>query len=129
MKFNIYYFFATILLFLIEVSIATVFKNIFWLRAYFGDVLVVVLIYTFFLSFFEIKNKTKFIWGIFVFSCLIELAQYFHFGEILGLKDHKIAMIVLGNSFSWIDIFCYFAGCIILWLFVFFTKSDSGLAQ
>lgn len=129
MKFNIYYFFATILLFLIEVSIATVFKNIFWLRAYFGDVLVVVLIYTFFLSFFEIKNKTKFIWGIFVFSCLIEFAQYFHFAEILGLKDHKIAMIVLGNSFSWIDIFCYFAGCIILWLFAFFTKSDSVLGQ
>lgn len=116
MKFNLKYFIATIIIFFIEVSIATVFKNVVFLRSYFGDVLVVVLIYTFVLSFFEIKNKTKLIVGIFIFSCLVEFLQYFHFGEILGLKNNKIAMIVLGNSFSWIDIACYFVGCVSIWL-------------
>lgn len=115
MKFNLKYFIATIILFLIEVAIATVLKDVFWLRAYFGDVLVVILMYTFFLSFYDF-NKTKLIIGIFNFACLIEFAQYFHFAEILGFKDNKLMMIVLGNSFSWIDILCYGAGCMVIYL-------------
>ena len=57
MIFNYKYFLTTIFLFLAEVSIATIFKDIIWLRAYFGDVLVVILIYTFMLTFLDIKNK------------------------------------------------------------------------
>ena len=116
MKFNLKYFLATIILFFTEVAIATVFKEIVWLRSFFGDVLVVILMYTFFLSFYNF-NKTKLIIGIFIFSCLIEFAQYFHFAEVLGFRDNKIMMIVLGNSFSWIDILCYAAGCFLLYLF------------
>lgn len=110
MKFNNKYFLITIILFLIEVSIATIFKDIVWLRSYFGDVLAVILIYTFILSFFEVKNKIILNLGIFIFAFLIEFAQYFHFAELLGFKNNKIAMIVLGNSFSWIDILCYAIG-------------------
>ena len=115
MKFNLKYFLLTIFIFIVEVLIATVFKDIFWLRAYFGDVLVVVLIYTFNQSFFEF-DKTKTIIWVFVFSCVIEVLQYFHFGELLGLGNNKVAMIVLGNSFSWIDILCYAIGAAIIWL-------------
>ena len=57
MIFNYNYFLTTIFLFLAEASIATIFKDIIWLRAYFGDVLVVILIYTFMLTFLDIKNK------------------------------------------------------------------------
>lgn len=105
MIFNYKYFLTTIFLFLAEVSIATFFKDIFWLRAYFGDVLVVILIYTFMLTFLEIKNKTLLNIGVFLFACVIEFAQYFHFAEWFGLKNNKIAMIVLGNSFLGL-IFC-----------------------
>ena len=117
MIFNYKYFLTTIFLFLAEVSIATFFKDIFWLRAYFGDVLVVILIYTFMLTFLEIKNKTLLNIGVFLFACVIEFAQYFHFAQWFGLKDNKIAMIVLGNSFSWIDIWCYAMGSFCIFTF------------
>ena len=117
MIFNYKYFLTTIFLFLAEVSIATFFKDIFWLRAYFGDVLVVILIYTFMLTFLEIKNKTHLNIGVFLFACVIELAQYFHFAEWFGLKNNKIAMIVLGNSFSRIDILCYAMGSFCIFTF------------
>lgn len=120
-NFNLKYFLLTILIFLTEVLIATTFKDIFILRAYIGDVLVVILIYTFILSFFKL-NKLKLIIWIFLFSCVVEFLQYFRFAEILGFKDNKVMMIVLGNSFSWIDIFCYGSGCLFIYLMIFWTK-------
>ena len=122
MIFNYKYFLTTIFLFLAEVSIATVFKDMVWLRSYFGDVLVVILIYTFILTFIDIKNKTLLNIGIFLFACVIEFAQHFHFAELLGFKDNKIAMIVLGNSFSWIDILCYLIGSFCIFTFNKFLK-------
>jgi hypothetical protein len=115
MRLKYKYFIATIFLFIIEVLIATKLAYIDWLRAYFGDVLVVILIYTFIQSFFYF-DKTKTIIGVFLFACAIEFAQHFHFAELLGFKDNKIAMIFLGNSFSWIDILCYVFGCILVLL-------------
>ena len=117
MKFNYKYFLTTIIIFLVEVSIATIFKNIVWLRSYFGDILVVILIYTFILSFFEIKNKILLNLGIFIFACAIEFAQYFHFAELLGFKNNRIVMIVLGNSFSWVDILCYATGNFLIFIY------------
>ena len=117
MKFNYKYFLTTIIIFLVEVSIATIFKNIVWLRSYFGDILVVILIYTFILSFFEIKNKNLLNIRVFIFACAIEFAQYFHFAELLGFKNNRIVMIVLGNSFSWIDILCYATGNFLIFIY------------
>lgn len=106
-----------IVIFLAEVLIATKLKDIYFVRAYLGDVLVVMLMYYFIKAFFNF-SPAKLIIGIFIFSCIIEFAQYFHFGELLGFKDNRIMMIVLGNSFSWIDIICYLAGCVLLFLFI-----------
>lgn len=116
MRFSYKYFLATIFLFIVEVLIATEFNNIEWIRAYFGDVLVVILIDTFILSFFDFV-KTKTLIGVFIFACAIEFLQYFHFAEILGFQNNKIAMIVLGNSFSWIDIACYALGCLSVFIY------------
>ena len=118
-NFKFYYksFLIAIFIFVVEVLIATELKNIFFVRAYLGDVFVVMLMYYFIKAFFDF-NPTKLIVGIFIFSCLIEFAQYFHFGELLGFKDNRIVMIMLGNSFSWIDILCYFAGCAVIFLFI-----------
>ena len=113
MRFHLKYFFLTLLLFTSEVLIATVWKEIVFLRSYFGDVLVVILIYTFILTFFEL-NKTKLIIGVFIFSCIIELLQYFKIADLLGLKEGSIAQTVVGNSFSWVDILCYGIGCLSL---------------
>lgn len=115
MKFNIKYFLLTVFLFITEGLIATVWKQNVFLRSYFGDVLVVILIYTFILSFFDL-NRIKLIVGIFIFSCLVEFLQYFKIADVLGLKAGSVAHIVVGNSFSWIDILCYAVGCLALFL-------------
>ena len=115
MKFNPKYFLIAVAIFVAEILIATKLKDIFFVRAYLGDVFVVMLMYYFIKAFFDF-DATKLIIRIFILSCLIEFLQYFHFGELLGFKDNRIVMIVLGNSFSWIDILCYFAGCLTLYL-------------
>ncbi|MEN4759655.1 DUF2809 domain-containing protein [Chryseobacterium sp. C39-AII1] len=121
-KFSLKYFVSTILIFLIEVLIATKLKDIFFVRAYLGDVIVVMLIYTFIKSFIEIKSDQKLIFGIFIFSCLVEFAQYFNIAEKLGFQPGSLMYIVIGNSFSWIDILCYAAGCLLLSIFVKITE-------
>lgn len=115
-KFSPKYFLLTILIFLVEVLIATVLKDNFFIRAYLGDVIVVMLLYTFVKS-FVIINETKLIIGIFVFSCLVEFSQFFHIADKLGFQPGSLMYIVIGNSFSWIDILCYGVGCLILYVF------------
>ncbi|MNK22748.1 hypothetical protein D3C87_410290 [compost metagenome] len=114
-KFSLKNFLIAIAIFLVEVLIATKLKDWFFVRAYLGDVFVVMLMYYFIKAFFDFE-PIKLIIGIFIFSCSIEFLQYFHFAELLGFKDNQLMMIVLGNSFSWLDILCYFAGCVILFL-------------
>ncbi len=114
-QFNYAYFLVTIFIFLTEVLIATVLKYNLFIRAYLGDVIVVMLLYTFIKSFFTV-NDTKLILGIFIFSCLVEFAQYFSIAEKFGFRPGSIMYIVIGNSFSWIDIMCYAAGCLLLYL-------------
>lgn len=127
-KFNLKYFLLTIFIFLVEVLIATVLKNQFFIRAYLGDVIVVMLLYTLVKSFFII-DSTKLILGIFAFSCLVEYAQYFKLADKLGFPEGSLMYIVVGNSFSWIDIVCYGAGCLILYLIVKVNSSQKKLGQ
>ncbi|WP_234423433.1 MULTISPECIES: ribosomal maturation YjgA family protein [Aquimarina] len=86
------------------------------IRPYLGDTIVVILIYCFFRSF--LKGKAELIAiGTLIFSYTIEILQYFNFVEVLGLGHYKLARIVLGNSFSWLDMLSYtFGFIIIVWL-------------
>jgi len=122
-RFNLKYLLLTILIFLIEVLIATVLKDIFFIRAYLGDVIVVMLIFTFMKSFF-VLNNTKLILGILAFSCLVEFAQFFKIADKLGFREGSLMYIVIGNSFSWIDILCYAVGCLVLYVFIKIKKSN-----
>lgn len=114
-RFHFGYGFLTLFIFGIEVLIATIWKDWFWVRAYLGDVLVVVLLYTFVLTFFDI-NKTKLLIGILIFSFGVEFLQYFKIADILGFEKGSIPYIVVGNSFSWVDILCYTIGVFAIYL-------------
>lgn len=116
-KFSLTYFLLSVFIFLIEVLIATRLSGIFFVRAYLGDVIVVMLLYTLIKSFIKI-NDEKLILGILIFSCLVEFAQYFKIAGKLGFQPGSLMYIIIGNSFSWIDILCYAAGCLILYLYV-----------
>lgn len=117
----------TLVIFAVEVLIATVFKSWFFVRAYLGDVFVVMLVYTFILTFFEVKNKSKLILGVFIFAVSIEVLQYFKTADVLGFKEGSIPHIMLGNSFSWVDILCYAAGCLLIDVFNKFFVSKKTI--
>nr|WP_315211678.1 DUF2809 domain-containing protein [uncultured Flavobacterium sp.] len=107
-QFNRNYFILTILLFIIETAIALyLHDNI--IRPYFGDFLVVILLYCFLKSFVNVS-----VWVaaglVLLFSFSIEIAQYFNAVEKLGLQHYKIATVVLGNSFAWMDLLAYILG-------------------
>ncbi len=121
---NSRYFLATVILFLAEVLIATKIKDIFFVRAYLGDVIVVILIYTFIKTFLAVSRDQMLILGIFLFSCFVEMMQYFHLADHLGLRPGSLMYIVIGNSFSWIDIVCYAAGCLLIYGWIKIRKAN-----
>lgn len=106
--FNKSYLNLAVLLFLVEVLIALFVRDNF-IRPYFGDVLVVLLLYCFAKSFLLLP-----VWplalGVLLFSFMIEFFQYINMLEMLGLEQSTLARTVLGTSFAWKDIFAYTAG-------------------
>lgn len=107
-QFNLTYFLLFVLLFIIEVMIALYVHDDF-IRPFFGDFLVVILIYCFVKAFMNVP-VFKAAFGVLVFSFVVEFLQYFHFIKIIGLEDNKLARIVLGTSFSWWDLVFYVLG-------------------
>lgn len=128
LQFSLKYFLISVFIFLIEVLIATKLKDIFFVRAYLGDVIVVILLYTLVKSFFRVNNE-KLIGGILIFSCIVEFAQYFNIAEKLGFREGSLMYIVIGNSFSWIDILCYAAGCLLIYIFAKMTENKTTPAN
>lgn len=107
-QFNRNFFILTILLFLTEIAIAMYVHDDF-VRPYFGDFLVVILLYCFLKSFVKVSVLVA-VSVVLVFSFGIEIAQYFNMVEKLGLQHSKIARVVLGNSFAWMDLLAYVLG-------------------
>ncbi len=114
-KKRVMYIIAFVILFLIEVVIAVYVHDRF-IRPYVGDVLVVVVLYCLVRSLFPEKIRLMPIY-IFIFAAFVEFMQYFNIVEMLGLQDNRIARIVIGSTFDWGDILCYFVGCLILGLY------------
>lgn len=111
--FNKKYFVLTIFLFVIEVLIALYLHDEI-IRPYIGDVLVVILLYCMIKSFFKLPVFTVAI-SVLIFSFCVEFLQYLNIVEILGLQNSRTARIIIGTSFSWIDILTYIVGiCIVL---------------
>ena len=111
-KFQKKYFFLTLALLVIEILIAVFVKDAI-IRPYIGDFLVVILIYCFFKSFLNIPVLPLAI-SVLLFAYLIEILQYFKLIELLGLQDYKIIRIILGSSFSWLDMLAYTMGVIVV---------------
>lgn len=115
MQQRLIYLVLTIAIFIIEFLIATVWNHNHFIRAYFGDFLVVILIYYFIKIFVNIE-PLRLALGIFIFSILVEFAQYFRIADHLQLAEGSAARVVVGTSFSWIDIFMYALGCLAVYL-------------
>lgn len=108
-KKRLIYGMVAFLLFLSEVLIALYCKPGF-IRSYFGDVLVTVLLCALARVVF-----TKSLWVspiVLAFSVLVEWMQYLHLATLLGVEDTVLG-IIIGTTFSWLDILCYLSGCVI----------------
>ncbi|MFN7115538.1 MAG: DUF2809 domain-containing protein [Saprospiraceae bacterium] len=108
LQFKSLYFITFIILLLSEILIALYLHDGI-IRPYIGDFLVVILIYCFVRAFFKVSVVAAAI-GVLLFLYMIEILQYFKMVKVLGLQDIKLARIIIGTDFSWLDIMAYTLG-------------------
>lgn len=109
MKKRILWFISFVVLFAVEAVIA-IFCHDNFIRPYVGDVLVVILLYCLVRVAFPDRIKLLSLW-IFIFACLVEVGQYFNYVELLGFSGNPVMSTIMGTSFAFEDIVCYFIGC------------------
>jgi len=103
------------LLLLTEIAIAIFFKTGF-IRHVFGDYLVVLLLYFFLKSCISISNNI--LAGItLLVAFTVELIQLTPLLRIIGLENHSLANLILGNTFSFTDLLAYTFGYITILIF------------
>ena len=111
MKKRFFYIISFLLIFCIEVLIALYVRDNF-IRPYVGDMLVVVLVYSF-VRIFLPTGIPRMPFYVFLFACFVEVLQYFRLVETLGITN-RAARIILGSTFDWADIACYAVGCVFI---------------
>jgi hypothetical protein len=126
MKFRIdrTYLALACLIFIIEAIIAR-YVHDGLIRPFAGDVLVVILIYCFIRSLFDIPVLAA-ASATLAFSFLIEFLQSQNLVARLGWERSAIARAVLGTSFSWIDIAMYIGGVCIVLMVEFNRRKSRG---
>ena len=124
LTFNLKYFGLAVLLFIVEVVIA-VYINDTFVRPYFGDFLVVILLYCFVKSFCKAPVKAVAL-SVLLFAYMVEVLQYFKFVKHLGLEKSKLANVILGNSFAWNDLLAYTLGVLFVLLIEKMTLLSGG---
>ena len=116
---RILYGIATLLLLGIEILIGLYAGG--WVRAYLGDVLVVILLYTILRTINVNKPSKWFILptAILVFSFIVEFLQLWGFCDRFGITNNLLR-IIIGTGFSYIDLICYAVGIIPCYIVEFF---------
>ena len=98
-----------VVIFALEVAIARGYIPGQFIRNSLGDVLVIALIY------FFLRGITTFSrWIVLVGSVAagvgVELLQYVHLADRLGLEQGSLLYIIIGNTFSLLDVVMYLLG-------------------
>lgn len=125
MKIRILYAVATLLLLLTEVFIAFYVHDDF-IRPYVGDILVVIVIYTFIRMIIPAKCRLLPLY-IFISAAGVELLQLAKIVEILGVEDNIFLKTLIGSVFDVKDIVCYAVGCVILGVYEWVrTRKDTA---
>ena len=110
LTFNFRFFVFALLLFIVEVLIA-LFVHDGFIRPYFGDYLVVILIYCALRTIIK-ASPLKVAIAVLLFSYAIEVLQYFSIVDRLGLTNNKLARVVIGYGFEWLDLLAYTLGIV-----------------
>lgn len=108
------YLYCCFVVFVVEVLIALFVQDEF-IRPFFGDALVVILIYCFINSFFKLAVLDGVVLVLSI-CFFIEFLQFIHIVQYCNLGNNKLAKALLGTSFSWLDLLCYLIGAMIILL-------------
>jgi hypothetical protein len=106
------YLLPAVILFFVELVIAF-FVHDTIVRPFIGDFLVVVLMYCFLKSFFQLPVYAA-AGSVLLFAYLIEILQYFKLIYRLGWQDSLMAHLILGSKFHWVDMLMYTAGILLV---------------
>lgn len=82
-----------------------------FIRPYFGDVLVTVLLCCFCRIWIPRKVPALPIY-VFLFATAVEVSQYFDLVKLLGLENNRFLSVLMGRYFGFLDIICYAVGCL-----------------
>ncbi len=116
MTFRPSYLIVAIALVGVEAAIARGYIPGAFVRNSVGDVLVIPLLYCFLRGVTKLSPSVALIVGL-AAGLAAELLQYLHLADLLGLKKGGLAYIVLGNTFSWLDLLMYsIGGVLAAWL-------------
>lgn len=96
-----------------------------FIRPYVGDMLVVIVVYTFMRIWISEGCRLLPLY-VFLFAILVEMLQYFDIVEVLGLSDSRFFSILIGGTFDWKDIACYGVGCMILVIYEAVSGIEKG---
>lgn len=123
-KRRIIYAVLSFVLLLTEIYIALYVHDDF-IRPYFGDVLVTLLLCCLFRVFVPMGVHLLPIY-VFLFATAVEVAQYLNVIKLLGLENSRFFSTLLGTSFSVYDLICYAAGCLMFTAVEFVVLKISG---
>lgn len=99
------------LLLTLEVIIATFVRDQF-VRPYVGDFLATILLYCLVKGLWQLPVGRALV-RVLLLSYAIEIGQYLHLVEHLGLAKWRVVRIVLGSSFAWADMLAYTLGALL----------------
>ncbi len=116
------YFLVTLIIFFIEILIAYFHFNNF-IRGFVGDVLVILLLYSF-LKIFIKKGVLKTALLVLCFACSVEMLQYSKVTEKLNISS-EIILAIVGSVFDYYDLMAYGIGFLLILVFekLIFKKS------
>lgn len=112
MKKRIIYGIITVALIAVEVLIALYVHDKF-VRPYLGDVIVVVVIYTFVRTIIPDRCRLLPLF-VFIFAAVVELLQIINLPKVFGFENNRLLSTLVGSVFDVKDILCYAVGCALL---------------
>lgn len=112
------YITAFILLLATEICIGLLAEPSGFIRCSMGDVLVIPTIY-FLVRIFVNPVEKIFPALVFLFGCAVEILQYIDLCGILGIDKQSLMGILIGTTGSIADIACYFAGMVLIYVYLF----------
>ena len=96
----------------IEVLIA-LFVHDSFVRPYVGDMLVVIVVYCF-VRIIIPEGVHLLPLYVFLFAALVEVLQFFHIVDVVGLGGSAFFRTLIGGTFDIKDVACYGIGCVLL---------------